>query len=521
MTAGSRFPTYSRGQYRDLVLAAWRADLRNYTNPETNAVFTEREIATATAPGSRWYSEADALDLALMQGQRRSVWLAQQAHEDTASAQWLKEYHGPRRGLSPLAAVGGSGQVEAIGVPGITYVGSTTLGAASAARARDDDGRVYQVLSTTSIPASQYTVTLTMRAIDTGIETNLAVDSTLTWIENAPAGSKSTAKVTQLFTGGYPQESMSDFARRISDDRRNRAGSANWSHFRAWAREASVAVQDAFVYPCAKYAGFVLICVLQKRPKGTLGPTGRLAASGVLTDVTTAIVPPGSTNVPAHPLVLVVDHVAETTNMTITLSMPYASQAGWKDVDPWPHQNAGTATTVTNVTDQQNLQITIPSGSATPSASAPSLMFWHEDTSRFIPMAVSNVALDSGQIYDVTLSSEPSQTIAVGDYVCPDTNRRDFINEAVNAYFDHLGPGEVVTLGVDPRAHRAYRHPKPSFQWPSEAGAAIIDWLGEALGSAMTDGTLVANSNPTPGRPTDPSDGPSLIVPGNIGVYPT
>ena len=521
MTASSRFPTYSRGQYRQLILSAWRADLRAYINPETNAAFTEREIATATAVGSRWYSEANAIDLALMQGQRRSVWLAQQAHEGTASSLWLKEYHGPRRGLSPLPATGGSGLVEATGIPGTTFSGSTTMGAPGIPRARDSDGRVYQVIATQSIPSNAYVTTLSLRAVDTGNETNLAVNDTLTWLENAPAGSQSTVKVTQRFTGGYPQESMSDFARRISDDRRDRAGSGNWSHFRSWAREASVAVQDAFVYPCAKYAGFVLVCVLQKRPKGTLGPTGRLASSAVLTDVTTAVVPPGSANVPEHPVVQVVAHVAETTDMTITLSLPYGALSGWKDVDPWPHQGSGTATTVGTVTSQQSFQIEIPAGSPVPTANAPSMMFWHAGTSQFIPLAVSSVALNTGQVYDVTLASEPSQTIANGDYVCPDTNRRDFLNEAINAYFDHLGPGEVITLGVHPLSHRAFRHPKPSLQWPSEAGAAIIDWLGEALGSAMTDGTLVANSNAVPGRPSDPSDGPRLIVPGKIGVYPT
>jgi hypothetical protein len=92
--------------------------------------------------------------------------------------------------------------------------------------------------------------------------------------------------------------------------------------------------------------------------------------------------------------------------------------------------------------------------------------------------------------------------------------------DAVSAYFDSLGPGEVVPLATDERGARAYRNPIPSEEAPARAGQGIITIIGEALGSALADATLASISVSNTTVPSDPILGPSLIVAGKFAVYP-
>jgi hypothetical protein len=148
---------------------------------------------------------------------------------------------------------------------------------------------------------------------------------------------------------------------------------------------------------------------------------------------------------------------------------------------------------------------------------APSLMRWDEATSRFEELHVSSVSSLGASLYAVTLSVASS--VAVGDYISPDTSRRTTIAEAIEGYFDERGPGEVVDLDEDDRAHRAYRFPEPHEELPYRAGSTVTTRLGDALGLALADSELISASVTTPTVPATVITGPSQVTLGNVAIY--
>jgi len=519
------FPFYGRGTNREDVLRSFRVGLRHLTNPDTGVAFTEREIQTATSDLTRWWMEADAIDLILLSGQARSLWLADQMRIDRASSSWLVGYHGEQWGEAPLDAVGGSGPADALAPVGTLFRGSTVLPDPTACQCVDAAGNSYQVLYTviSALVGGTAKALVTLRALDTGTDTNIPSGTELSWTLNKPALAAEKLTTTADFTGGTPVETMAQFAKRLLDRIRHKPAAGNRSHFRLWTRAASSAVEDAFIYPCAMHAGTVIVVPTQKRSTSS-GPTARVPSSGTLADVTTYLVPPASPVVPTPPLVLVVAGTTQSADLVLGLGMPIGQSSGWTDISPWPTLGAGITryTSITAVTDQTHFQITrgttsedLPAG-----VTAPSMMVFDHATSRYEKLDVLSVILSAGDVFDVVLNAAPAVTLATGQWVSPDAGRRELLAETIEAYFDSLGPGEVVDLDADTRAHRAYRFPETSEDWPQRAGEAVTGWLHDALGAALADSNLETISATLPAVPADPADGPERLVLGKVGVYP-
>lgn len=516
------FPYFERGQNREAILLNFRHGLRQITNPDTGSKFTEREIATATARLSRWWADADAVDIVLFAGQQRSLYLADQVRIDRAAISWLTGYHGRLWGQSLLPASGGSGPCNAPATVGTVWAGSTTIPDAAAVQGTDPAGKTYQVLFTVVTPGSGVAA-LQLKAVDTGEETNIPSATEIKWSQLKPLGAQEKGTTSALFTGGAPRETSAQFAKRLLDMIQHRAAAGNNAHFRAWARASSSSVEDAFVFACSLHAGTTLVALTQKRGN-VLGPDGRIPSVGTLTSATTYLTPPGSAVVPAPPFVLVVPTVKQVSDLALGLALPKGQASGWEHLDPWPGLGTGAPfhTEISTYTDQTHFKITRGSGSkALPSGvTAPPLMVWNETQSRWEKLLVQSVNLDAGSVYSVVLSGAPSFTLAVGMRVSPSTERRTVIAETIEEYFDSLGPGELVDLSLDPRAHRAFRFPKPSEDRPQRAGSAVLTFLHDALGGALADSSLAAISSQTPSLPSDPTVGPSLMCGGKVGIYP-
>lgn len=517
------FPTASRGEIREHILRTWRVWLRTLTNPDTGAAFTETEIATATSIKSRFWIEADAIDLALLSAQQRALYLADQVRVDRAGTSWLESYHAEQWGEERLPAYGAGGNIRVTGRPGTIAVGSATIGDPIAMTGVDPSGKRYQLLSTITIPVSPGYVDALFKAIDTGPETNLVTGTVITWATNVPVNLLSTGTVQSPgLTGGASEETDAEFSSRIASRIANKPGSGNSAHFRSWGREVSSAIEDVFVYPCALHAGSVIVSATQKR-SDTTGPLARIPSAGTIADLTSRLTPPASPVVPTPPYVLVVAPTSVPSNVIVTLALPRGSASGYVDLTPWPETQAAAACYVSAVTSQTQWRIDIPAGSsALPSGvTAPSLQVWDATASRFELLQVQSVTLFGGLQYDVVLSAAPSHTMAPNDWISPGCYQRALVAETIEAYFDSLGPGEVIDLTTDPRAHRAWRSPSPEQEWPQRAGAAVLTWLLEALGSAVSDTTLELMSVGTPTVPTDPITGPSIITLSKVGVYYT
>lgn len=524
VAAERAFTIFPRGELREDALRMWRNHLRQQTNPDTGAAFTEDEIAAATVRQSRWYIEADKDDLIFgMQAQQRALFLADQMRPDRASTGFLHEQHGPLwLPEGQLPAIGGSGTVSAPATVGAPFVGSTTIPSPVATQLRDAAGRRFQVLFTVSATAGGAGsgvdgAVLTLKGVDTGSETNIAAGAELDYSANGPLGATLPATVIADFRDGAPAETDADFAKRMLDRIRYKPASGNAAHFRHWARAANVAVQDAYVYPCAFHANSVLVVVTAKRGT-TLGPNGRIPSVGTMADVTARIVPPGSPVVPAMPHVAVVDAVPQSANMVMVLDMRRSSTAGWTDGDPWPGRDSSTPSTITALTSQTVFKVTFPSGTD-PVTTTPSIMAWDSSTWRLEKLSVQSVTPDTGDIYDVVLDTAPTMTLATGVYIMPDNGKRLSIAQAIESYFDSLGPGEVVE-STDDRAHRALRFPEPYDEAPQVAGSGVVSFLRDALQAALANEQVVSVSSTTPTVPSDPLTGPSLMVAGNVAVYP-
>jgi hypothetical protein len=395
---------------------------------------------------------------------------------------------------------------------GTVFVGSTTIPDPSAIYGTDAAGLRSQVRATETTPGSGE-VTLTLVGIDTGRATNLVVGDVITWGNPTPQMG-ATAVVTSDFTGGTADETDAEFARRLGARIRHKPAAGNRSHFRLWARAASNAVEDACVYACAFHAGSVLVVPIQKRA-GVAGPNARIASTAVLEAVRNRVVPAQSPDVPARAHVVVVPAVAEPSDLLLNLSMARGSSNGFADLVPWPGYTSSVSV-VSAAPDSTHF--TMHSDTALPSGvTAPRLMRWNASTSRFESLSVSSVTSVGAGLYDVVLSV--SASVAFGDYISPDTARRTSIAEAIESYFDERGPGEVVDLDDDDRAHRAFRFPEPNEELPSRAGSTVTTRLGDVLGLALADSELISASVTTPSVLDTPLDGPSMVTLGKVAIY--
>lgn len=525
-----KFVTFRRGKVRDdIILARFRNTLRGKINPDTNQPFTEDEIALITQRDSRFYTEADAIDLYGQAVQQRAIWFVDQIRPERASTTFLRDFHG-RMWLPDgyLPAVGGSGPVLATATPGAIFVGSTQLGNPGATLARAPSGKRFQVLATETADANGQ-ARLLMQAIDPGDDSNPAAGTVFTWI-NPPIGADPQASTEATFTGGFDAETDDEFAQRIIRRKQTKPGAGNGAHFRFWAQQISIAVQDAFVYATALHAGSLIVCILQKRGS-TQGPLARVASVGTLANVTSYLVPPSSPVVPHQAHVLVVPANPEPVDMVMTLAMQRGSAGGWTDVEPWPRftpdffeegvkvLSVSSPTEFTLQTDVGPRPGMTP-GSSVSGVNAPSMMVWDPDISRFELLNVASVTYTGGTDYVVELNTPTSRTLEPGDVVSPSNESAGVIAETFENYFDELGPSELVPT-TDVRFFRAARYPRPDLEYPLRAGQSIIARLDDQLGGALTDSELKYISQNTPTIPAESliPGGPNLLVLGKVGIY--
>lgn len=526
--AEREFAVYRRGELRELYLRFVRAGLRQQLDPDTGQPFSEETLRQVTSPGSSVWVRADATDLIAQGIQKRDEFLAQQLRIDRAGSSFLHEFHGRQWGESLLPASGGGGVITATGLPGTTWLGSTTLPDSFAAQARDEAGNTYQVIVTGTADATGR-ASLLLLGVDGGFATNLEAGEQVTWI-NPPPGSADVATVAADFTGGAPGEDDAAFASRLASRVRHKPGAGNNAQVRALSRAASAAVEDAFVYACALNAGSVLVSPVQKRGQ-TVGPLARIPGAAVLSAVSAVVVPPGSPFLSPAAFVVVVPPVAESCDLSLSLALRKGSSTGWADLEPFPPARPAPAVTgfvegavgINAVLSPTLFRIALDAAGLLPGGATElagvSLMVWDVATSDFELLSAATVTDLGTGAYEIELVSAPSHTLAVGDVISPATGRALAIAQGVEAYFDSLGPGEVVDLATSALAVRAFRFPLPVQEYPSRAGVQVLNYVADALGEGGADFSLGAISASAPFIPFEPIDGPSLLTLGKLGVY--
>lgn len=507
------FAIFRRGELRDDALADYRNWLRSAIDDETGELFDEETIAAATAQGGRYWNEADSLDLVLQARQAAALWLANQGAVEKAGTGYLRGHHAPLWRVTPLPAVGGSGRVSAKAAAGTVFVGSTTLGDAAAHIATDPAGLRYQVLTTEVVPASG-AATLTLVGLDSGPQTNLASGVLLTW-SSPPPQSEPKCETSEQFRGGRLAETDAELRDRIQDVIRHRPGAGNLAHVRAWARESSVAIEDAFVYASALGPGSTVVAIMQRR-SGALGPDARVPTAAVLSSAVSYLVSPGSRVVPGHWHVVVVSAVAEPSDASVRLALPRASDSGWLDRKPWPEHVSSPAVVAAVGTSGFDMSADTPPPLG--SGSSPSLMRWDRTTSTFEQLSVQSVFSIGTDQYRVVLGGPV--TTQAGDYISPMTPIHGLVSSAAERYYDALGPSEVIAPDTTPFDHRAARFVEPSERFPYRAGSGLALRIADSLDIVASDAELASMVPNSPSIPISPMDGPRFLTLRNLAVYP-
>ncbi len=550
-TASERnFVVFQRGAVRDdVILANFRADLRTTVNPATGLVFTEDEVQRATQPGSRFYVEADSIDLFGQAQQQRALAFVSQIDPRKANTEFLNRFHG-RIWLGPnsrLPAVGASGPVLATGTAGTIIPGSPVLGAPTAAIATDPNGLRYQNLTPATIGGDGQ-APVTLQGIDVGAQTRLTPGTVLTWSANVNPGTDPTAAVAAAFDGGFDEETDEEYAARIAERIRSRPASGNAAHFQAWATEASVAVEQAFVYPVALNAGTVLVAVTEKRApilqasQVPEGPNARVPSVGTLQTLASYLTPPGSAVVPQQVAVYLTGVVPQPSDAVVRITMAEGRAGGWADVIPWPSYSQAVPATQVKTVSPDGLTLTVESNQQLPNGAAvlagpdaPKVMLWDLNVSRFVQLDVESVTdpnpgTTTVRDFTIVLSSEPTMyqpdgseratpVVQAGDRLSPFTDRNGIIADAMEGYFDSLGPGEVVSPTAT-RASRARRQPAPEVSFPNRAGQAMVSDIIAALGGTAGDAELTSITEQDPDLPSNVIEGPSIITLGHCNAFP-
>jgi hypothetical protein len=523
------FQIRQAGFVRDkIVLANFAQGLRNRTNPATGATFTEDEIQRALRPKSRFYIEAQAIDDYDQGEQRKALYLNDQIRIERASSSWLIDFHGRLEGETYLPASGASGTILVRGTPGTLVRGSTTPFDPSAYKARSALGTLYQVFTGTTI-GTDGTVPATVFALTAGTGTNLLAPATLQWSNKDPNMLATSDLVTDL-QGGTDRETDAEFASRLAGIKRFRPGAGNDSNFRSWTRSANNSIEEGWVYPNALYAGSTLIAVTEKR-SGAVGPLGRVPTDFVLAQARAYLTTPGSAVVPGRAFDLVVSVDPDPVDAVVRISLQKGSGSGWADSIPFPSYHATTpsitalvgGTSQTDFTLQALGDSTLPrqiAGATLAGSSAPALMVWNAARSAFEKLSVSSIQDLGGNAYRVVLTAPPAATLAPGSWISPQADRSPLVAQAVNNYFDALGPGEIVDQQNDIRGGRCVRFPFAA-EIPYRSGAGIANSIIDALGGSSAEAEMTFMAKTTPSLPVLFTNGPKMLVPGRFAIYPT
>lgn len=386
---------------------------------------------------------------------------------------------------------------------------ATSIAVPTGSQLIDDTGLSYQV----SVGGSYFNEDeIPIDSIDTGSITNLAAGSTLRWVSPPPFVSKTALVSEGGLTGGVDDETIEGLRTRVLEKIRNPPGGGNFSQLNDAAESSTVSVQKAFTYPAANGPATAHVAVITA---ATEADKTRDVNSLVLS---TKIAPAVQAIIPESMEILTTTVQNQTADVAIGITIPAATNAspagqggGWTDATPWPTIAAGycRVTFVSTTTD-----FTVESeGEPIPGVTQ---ICWLSPITWKLYTATITGFTGTAPNCLITIDT-PFPNIAVGHYICPNAeSAQDYFNSLLSA-FNNLGPGQKTALaGLLPRA---YRRPLVTESWPSDLNSQVLRRLTDD-----NDTIAAANFNyrsvTTPSIPALITDGPYILVPGNLGFYP-
>lgn len=353
---------------------------------------------------------------------------------------------------------------------------------------------------------------ITIEAIDTGSNTNLAEGVTLKWV-SPPPFVNSTALIGEGgLTGGVDAETYEGLRTRILEKIRNPPGGGNFSQLNQAAENATVAVQKSFAYPACNGPATVHIAVVT-------APTETNKERDLdNTVLSTKVRPTVQAEVPEYFELVVTTVQNQEVDVALGLTIPTAIIAsppglggGWIDAELWPTYEVDGRVRVTSVAGNSSFTVNVDTlpivGSHICWISPINWKLYRAKVITFTTVLPSiTVTIDN-----------PFTGITVGSYIFPDAENMEGYYATLLDAFANLGPGQKTNQsGLLPRA---LRRPLTIESWPSDLNAKFLSQMTDTHEEIdFTNYTYTSITSPN--LPALITDGPFILIPRNLGFYP-
>jgi len=320
-------------------------------------------------------------------------------------------------------------------------------------------------------------------AITKGPVTNLDAGVQLKWVSPRP-GCGPIATVKESFngkglTGGRNEETDDELATRYEQSGASQAASGNDAEYQLRTEKTpDVPVSKAFTYPSIKGPGTtaVVFTVRPDRPGGERRPTNVqiAAAEGHVVGL-----------MPADDGAFYANLLQQAVTVAIRVEWVPTTE-GWVDFTPWPAYAQGMV--VSGVSSATKFTV---SGTGTAPTAGKTFALYNLNTGTFARKRIAAVS-GSGP-WDLTIdttndSSDVSYVPTVGQFLCPWSRSLDLLVPTIVAYFEQLGPGEMVSSFYD-EGVRQRRNPVPP-AWPNTIKNKVIDQTQDL--SSVSDAVLLS-----------------------------
>lgn len=472
--------------------------LRNYAN----ALIRRGVVNPNVSWGTEIYAKADAFANQLAVASSNTQLMADAVMPDSAQGTDLVR-QAKMRGLSLRPAGGSRGYITfaaSISTPVLVTTGLPLL---------DPSGLSYKVSVGGNYTNGQ---PIPVESIDTGATTNLVAGTILKWVSPPPFALQQQPVSAGGLRFGVDAETYEGLRVRLIEYIRNPPASGNWSHINKTAEDSTVAVQKAFTYAAANGPATVHVAV-------ATAPTATNKNRDLDSTIRTTIVSPAIAALLPEFVELAVTTVQnQQANVSVGLSLPISTAAspagpggGWIDGTPFPvfvSQGYANVTAVTSTT-----QFTV-NGDVAPTAGVTHVA-WLSPLDWKLYRGVVQSFSGTGP-WTITID-QPFVGINTGHLISPDAERLDAYFAALLDAFANLGPGQKTNVaGVLPRA---YRKPLVSQSWPSDLGPQVLRKMSDA-GDEVLDVQYLYRSVTTPSLPAVITDGPKVLIPFSLALYP-
>ncbi len=512
----------SQEKIRDDFLGTYRAELirRGINNP--NVSF-----------GTEIYVKATALAQQVAVAMQNTQQEGDALMPDTALGADMIRFAG-FFGMKLRAAAGSVGQV----IFHTNILASIPVLVSADTQLQDDAGLIYKVSATGFFKEGDK---IEIQAVDTGISTNLKINSTLKWVLQPPFAT-AIVETAFAFTGGTDNENIEGLRGRVLERLANPPGGGNWSQVVGITEDSTAAIQKAFVYPAINgpaTAGVAIASAPTDVYKGR-------DFNGDVSILNNFAIPAVLGNFPEFAEFIITNCVNQPIDISLGLSLPQSKKAsipgngtGWVDANIFPIPIISGTSYVTGFCDVTsvatstlfNLNVDATIADALVASSSIVNICWISKNDWILRTAQATVSgAFSPYTVALTVNSDPfvdtlSQTIQIGDYVFPASLNVLAYYNAILAEFAGFGPGQKLDpLLFSALFPRAFRRPTIQDAWPSDIGPSVLKFLSET-GKEILDVQYLYKQDvgAGPGKcpiPTDVQVGPFILTPNNIGFYP-